>query len=51
LAVVALVAGVGIQALGRRTPHIQVAEEKLQRAEERLQRAEDELRREFAKAA
>ena len=51
LAVVALAAGVGIQALGRRTPHIQVAEEKLQRAEERLQRAEDELRREFAKAA
>jgi hypothetical protein len=51
LVAAALAAGVGIQWLGRRAPHIEEAKEKLQRAEDRLQRAEDELDREFAKAA
>jgi hypothetical protein len=51
LAAVALAAGIGIQMLGRRTPHIEEAKEKLQRAEDQLQRAEDEFRRELDKAA
>jgi hypothetical protein len=51
LAAIALAAGIGIQVLGRRTPHIEEAKEKLQRAEDRLERAEDEFRRELDKAA
>ena len=51
LAAIALAAGIGVQAFGRRAPHIEEAKEELQRAEDRLQRAEDEFRRELAKAA
>jgi hypothetical protein len=51
---VAALAGLGIQLLGRRSPHVEEAEEEIQTASDRLRQAEQRLQRaehKFAKAA